>query len=65
MVAEKLFGVNFRPIEGVDIYHPEVKTFEVLDSDSSHLSLFYADYFPPRNQTCRGMDEQHRGTLNR
>ena len=46
MVAEKLFGVNFRPIEGVDIYHPEVKTFEVLDSDSSHLSLFYADYFP-------------------
>ncbi len=46
MVAEKLFGVNFRPIEGVDIYHPEVKTFEVLDSDSSHLALFYADYFP-------------------
>ncbi len=46
MVAEKLFGVNFHPIEGVDIYHPEVKTFEVLDSDSSHLALFYADYFP-------------------
>lgn len=46
MVANKLFGVNFRPIEGVDIYHPEVKTFEVLDADSSHLALFYADYFP-------------------
>ena len=46
MVASKLFGVNFRPIEGVDIYHPEVKTFEVLDADSSHLALFYADYFP-------------------
>ena len=46
MVANRLFGVNFRPIEGVDIYHPEVKTFEVLDADSSHLALFYADYFP-------------------
>lgn len=46
MVAEKLFGVTLRPIEGVDIYHPEVKTFEVLDGDSSHLALFYADYFP-------------------
>ena len=46
MVANKLFGVNFRPIEGIDIYHPEVKTFEVLDGDSSHLALFYADYFP-------------------
>lgn len=46
MVAEKLFGVNFRPIDNVDIYHPEVKTFEVVDGDSSHLALFYADYFP-------------------
>lgn len=46
MVANKLFGVNFRPIEGIDIYHPEVKTFEVLDGDGSHLALFYADYFP-------------------
>lgn len=46
MVAEKLFSVTLRPIEGVDIYHPEVKTFEVLDGDCSHLALFYADYFP-------------------
>lgn len=46
MVAEKLFGVHFRPVDNVDIYHPEVKTFEVLDEDSSHLALFYADYFP-------------------
>ena len=46
MVAEKLFGVKFRPIEGLDIYHPEVETFEVLDSDGSHLALFYVDYFP-------------------
>ena len=46
MVAEKLFGVTFRPIEGVDTYHPEVETFEVLDSDGSHLALFYVDYFP-------------------
>lgn len=46
MVAEKLFGINFRPIENVDIYHPEVKTFEVLDGDTAHTALFYADYFP-------------------
>ena len=46
MVAEKLFGINFRPVENVDIYHPEVKTFEVLDGDTAHTALFYADYFP-------------------
>ena len=46
MVAERLFGINFRQVENVDIYHPEVKTFEVLDGDTAHTALFYADYFP-------------------
>ena len=46
MVSEKLFGMKFQPIEGLDVYHPEVETFEVLDADGSHLALFYTDYFP-------------------
>lgn len=46
MVSEKLFGMQFRPVEGLDLYHPEVETFEVLDADGSHLALFYTDYFP-------------------
>ena len=46
MVSEKLFGIQFRPVEGLDVYHPEVETFEVLDADGSHLALFYTDYFP-------------------
>ncbi|MBR5847768.1 MAG: M3 family metallopeptidase [Bacteroidaceae bacterium] len=46
MVSEKLFGMKFQPIEGLDVYHPEVETFEVLDADDSHLALFYTDYFP-------------------
>ena len=29
-----------------DVYHPEVSCYEVLDSDGSHLALFYSDYFP-------------------
>lgn len=46
MVSEKLFGMKFQPIEGLDVYHSEVETFEVLDGDGSHLALFYTDYFP-------------------
>ena len=46
MVSEKLFGMKFQPVEGLDVYHPEVETFEVLDADGSHLALFYTDYFP-------------------
>ena len=46
MVSEKLFGMKFQPVEELDVYHPEVETFEVLDADGSHLALFYTDYFP-------------------
>ena len=46
MVSEKLFGMKFQPVEGLDVYHPEVETFEVLDADGSHMALFYTDYFP-------------------
>ena len=46
MVSEKLFGMKFQKVEGLDVYHPEVETFEVLDADGSHLALFYTDYVP-------------------
>ena len=46
MVSEKLFGMKFQKAEGLDTYHPEVETFEVLDADGSHMALFYTDYFP-------------------
>ncbi len=60
MVANKLYGISFKPLrvagnvtkdteikESVpDVYHPEVSCFEVLDSNGKHLALYYTDYFP-------------------
>ncbi|NLJ01386.1 MAG: M3 family metallopeptidase, partial [Bacteroidales bacterium] len=45
-VANRLFGLNFRKLENVPVYHPEVEAYEVLDADGSHLAVFYTDYFP-------------------
>ncbi len=44
-VAEKLFGLRFIAREGLDLYHPDVRAFEVLDRDGRHVALFLADYF--------------------
>lgn len=44
-VAEKLFGLRFVEREGLDLYHPDVRAFEVLDRDGRHVALFLADYF--------------------
>lgn len=41
--AEKLFGLKFKEINNLPIYHPEVRTFEVFDKDGSLLSIFILD----------------------
>lgn len=45
--CEKLFGLTFREAKGYSTYHPEVQTFEVVDTKSGEaLGLLYADFFP-------------------
>lgn len=46
-VAGKLYDLNFKELIDVQTYHPDVKVFEVTDSQSNeHVGLFYADFFP-------------------
>lgn len=45
-LATKLYGITFAPAEGVQVYHPDVKVYEVKDSDGSYLGLLYTDFFP-------------------
>lgn len=44
--ATKLYGVTFVKRTDIPVYHPEVATYEVLDSEGNHLSIFYTDFFP-------------------
>ncbi len=44
--AKRLYGLSFKKLENIPVYHPEVEAYEVLDEDGSHLSVFYTDYFP-------------------
>jgi Zn-dependent oligopeptidase len=45
-VAQKLYGLNFEPINNIDVYHPDVKTFKVIDENGLFKAVFYADFFP-------------------
>lgn len=43
-VAGELFGMSFRPIQGVPVYHPDVTVYEVVKRDSgAHVGLWYFD----------------------
>ncbi|MBG6205473.1 peptidyl-dipeptidase Dcp [Labrenzia sp. EL_126] len=43
--ATRLFGVTFRELEDIPVYHPDVRVFEVLDPSGQHVGLFLGDYF--------------------
>ena len=44
--ATKLYGVKFIERKDIPVYNKEVRTYEVLDADGNHLSIFYTDFFP-------------------
>ncbi len=45
-VAKKLFGLNFREVTDIDVYHKDVKTYRVVDNEGILVAIFYADFHP-------------------
>jgi len=45
-VATKLFGLIFVERKNIQVYHPDVKVFEVKETDGKHVGILYTDYFP-------------------
>jgi peptidyl-dipeptidase Dcp len=43
--ATKLYGITFYERKDIPVYNPDVRVFEVRDTDGKPLALFYADYF--------------------
>lgn len=49
-IATRLYGISFRPVHDVPLYHPDVKTYTVHDEDDSYLGLLYLDFFPRKGK---------------
>ena len=43
--ATRLYGITFSERRDLPVYHPDVRVFEVRDTDGRPLGLFYADLF--------------------
>jgi len=45
--ARRLFDLKFQPANNVEVYHPDVKVYEVRDAKTNEfVALFYTDLFP-------------------
>jgi len=45
-LATKLWGLKFKKLDNMPVYHPDVEVFEVTDADGSLIGVLYTDYFP-------------------
>jgi len=45
-VAKNLYGLSFQQRFDIPVYHEDVKTYDVLDENGKHVSVFYADFHP-------------------
>ena len=45
-VANKLYGLTFKKIEGIPTYHKDAYAYEVKNADGSHLGVYYMDFYP-------------------
>lgn len=48
--ANKLYGITFKERKDLPVYQPDVRVFEVFDTNGKSLALFYADYFQRSNK---------------
>jgi len=49
--ANQLYGVTFKRRTDLPVYDPDVRVYEVFDTDGKHLALFYCDYFKRDNKS--------------
>lgn len=56
--AGELYGLQFKPIDNVPVYHPDVRVWEVLDRTGKKAGLWYFDpYARPGKQSGAWMNE--------
>jgi len=48
--ATKLYGITFKERHDIPVYQPDVRVFDVIDSDGKPLALFYFDPFSRPNK---------------
>jgi len=63
-VAEKLYGIRFVKRNDIQVYHPDVEVFEVLEEDGTHLGIFYTDYYPRDGKSSGAWSSSFRSQSN-
>ena len=57
-VVERLYGLKVAPVDGVDVWHPDVRFYQIRDRNDQLRGCFYLDlYARPKKRGGAWMDE--------
>jgi peptidyl-dipeptidase Dcp len=45
-LTQKLYGLHLKENTAIEVYHPEVTAYEVLDENDRFVAVLYLDFFP-------------------
>ena len=63
-LAYRLYGLTFKENKTIQVYHPDVKAYEVFDKDGSFLSILYLDFFPREGKRGGAWMTEYRSQSN-
>ena len=61
LLANKLYGLEFKPVDNIAVYHPDVTAYEVTDADGRFMAVLYLDFFPRASKRSGAWMTEFRG----
>lgn len=49
-IVQRLYGIKVVPTEKLPTWHEDVRTYDILEEDDTHIASFYADFYPRDNK---------------
>ena len=61
MLAGKLYGLSFTPVNNIETYHEEASVYEVRNIDGDLMAVLYMDFFPRESKRQGAWMTEFRG----
>ncbi len=63
-LAKKLYGLHLKENKSIEVYHPDVTAYEVLDENSRFVAVLYLDFFPREGKRSGAWMTDYRSQSN-
>lgn len=64
LLASKLYGIHLKENKAIEVYHPDVTAYEVLDEQEQLVAVLYLDFFPREGKRSGAWMTDYRSQSN-